>query len=230
MDFNSFLLREYVNLWKEHGLDMEQDLENRLSAMKPSQTRRTSQDENSLESIRHWIGECRRCGLCERRNSIVFGVGDPKAKLMFVGEGPGAEEDTQGLPFVGRAGQLLTKIIQAMGYTRDKVYIANIVKCRPPNNRAPEPNEISSCSPFLRAQIDVIKPRGIVALGLCSAHTLTGLSTPISSLRGKFHKLCWNPNIWIMPTYHPAYLLRNPNAKKMVWDDMKLVQTKMGAA
>lgn len=173
-----------------------------------------------LRLIRADIGECVRCKLHAGRTNLVFGVGSPDARLMFVGEGPGAEEDEQGEPFVGRAGQLLTQIIKAMGYAREQVYIANVVKCRPPGNRNPEPDEIAACSPFLRAQIAAIGPRVIVALGKFAAQTLLRTETPISRLRGRFHHVDGVP---VMPTFHPSYLLRNPAAKREVWEDMKQV-------
>ena len=173
-----------------------------------------------LESIRAVIGDCTRCKLHTGRTNIVFGVGDPEARLMFVGEGPGADEDLEGEPFVGRAGQLLTQIIKAMGFERADVYIANVVKCRPPGNRNPEPDEIATCSPFLEAQIDAIRPLVIVALGKFAAQTLLATETPISRLRGQFHT---RRGVEVMPTFHPSYLLRNPSAKREVWEDMKMV-------
>lgn len=178
----------------------------------------------TLDEIRAQLGDCKRCTLCPDRKNIVFGQGNPKARLVFVGEGPGADEDAQGLPFVGRAGQLLNKIIEAMGYRREDVYIANIVKCRPPLNRTPTPEEIATCSPFLVSQIGLIQPKVVVALGLTAAAFLTQTQGPISGLRGRFHKIHGHPEIPVMPTYHPAYLLRNPPAKKLVWDDLKIVK------
>jgi uracil-DNA glycosylase len=178
-----------------------------------------------LAALREQIGDCTRCKLHRSRTNLVFGVGSAEARLMFVGEGPGADEDQQGEPFVGRAGQLLTQIIKAMGLTREQVYIANVVKCRPPENRNPEPDEIEACSPFLRAQIELIAPEVIVALGKFAAQTLLGSETPISRLRGQFHDL--GP-VAVMPTFHPSYLLRNPGAKREVWDDMKLVMARLG--
>ena len=174
----------------------------------------------ALASIRTEIGDCTRCRLHAGRTNLVFGVGSPESDLMFVGEGPGAEEDAQGEPFVGRAGQLLTQIIRAMGYERGEVYIANVVKCRPPGNRNPEPDEIAECQPFLMRQIDVIRPRVIVALGKFAAQTILGTDAPISRLRGRFHAL---GDAQVMPTFHPSYLLRTPSAKREVWDDMKQV-------
>ena len=177
-----------------------------------------------LRVIRDEIGDCRRCKLHTGRTNLVFGVGNPEARLMFVGEGPGADEDEQGEPFVGRAGQLLTQIIAAMGFTREQVYIANVVKCRPPGNRNPEPDEIAQCVPFLQAQIDAIRPRVIVALGKFAAQTLLQTETPISRLRGHFHHV---GDVQVMPTFHPSYLLRNPGAKREVWEDMKMVMKRL---
>jgi DNA polymerase len=155
----------------------------------------------------------------------VFGVGDPAASLMFVGEGPGADEDLQGEPFVGRAGQLLTRMIEAMGFARSEVYIANVVKCRPPGNRDPEPDEIEACEPFLKAQIAAIRPRVIVALGRFAVQTLLRDTTPVSRQRGKWREY---EGVKLMPTFHPAYLLRNPAEKKPAWDDLQLVMREFG--
>jgi DNA polymerase len=174
----------------------------------------------ALRLIREEIGDCRRCRLSEKRTHVVFGVGNPSARLMFVGEGPGADEDAKGEPFVGRAGQLLTKIIEAMNLKRADVYIANIVKCRPPENRTPLPDETATCSPFLFRQIAAIGPRVIVCLGTPSAQTLLGTRETITRLRGVFREV---EGIKVMPTFHPAYLLRNPAAKREVWEDMKQV-------
>lgn len=179
----------------------------------------------ALAAIRTDLGECTRCKLHTGRTNLVFGVGHPEAPLMFVGEGPGADEDEQGIPFVGRAGQLLTQIIKAMGCDRSEVYIANVVKCRPPGNRNPEPDEIERCEPFLWQQIDVIRPRVVVALGKFAAQTLLRSTESITRLRGRFHRV---GGVEIMPTFHPSYLLRNPAAKREVWDDMKQVMAKLG--
>jgi uracil-DNA glycosylase len=174
----------------------------------------------TLEEIRADIGDCQRCKLCHGRTRIVFGAGNPKARLMFIGEGPGYEEDQAGEPFVGPAGQLLTRIIEAIRLTRDQVYIANVVKCRPPGNRLPEPDEIATCSPFLHRQIAAIQPHYICTLGSCAAQTLLNSKVPISRLRGRF----WDyQKIRVLPTFHPAYLLRNPEKKREVWEDMKLL-------
>ena len=176
----------------------------------------------TLDAVRADIGECTRCKLhALGRHSIVFGVGNPKAELMFVGEGPGHDEDVQGIPFVGRAGQLLTKIIEAIQFTRDEVYIANVVKCRPPENRNPEPDEIATCEPFLFRQIDVIKPRVIVALGTFAAQTLLETKESISRLRGREYKF---HGALLVATFHPAFLLRSPERKRDVWEDMKRVR------
>jgi DNA polymerase len=179
-----------------------------------------------LQALRAEIGECTRCRLSEKRTHVVFGVGSPGARLMFVGEGPGADEDAQGEPFVGRAGQLLTRIIEAMGLSRGEVYIANIVKCRPPENRVPLPDEVATCSPFLMRQIGIIRPRVIVCLGTPSAQTLLGTRETITRLRGAFREVA---GIRVMPTFHPAYLLRNPAAKREVWEDMKQVMAVLSA-
>ena len=177
----------------------------------------------ALAALRDEIGPCTRCKLHTGRTNLVFGTGNPDARLMFVGEGPGGDEDLQGVPFVGRAGQLLTQIIKAMGYEREEVYIANVVKCRPPGNRNPEPDEIERCQPFLMRQIAIIRPAVIVALGKFAAQTLLQTSEPITRLRGHFRPL---GDVQVMPTFHPSYLLRNPSAKREVWEDMKRV---MGA-
>ncbi len=181
----------------------------------------------SLQSIRAEIGDCQRCKLCKGRQNIVFGVGNAKARLMFVGEGPGRDEDIQGEPFVGAAGQLLNRMIEAMGLTRAEVYIANVVKCRPPNNRDPEPDEVAACEPFLRAQIKAVKPEVIVALGRHAVQTLLRDSTPVSRQRGKWREYEGTP---LMPTYHPAYLLRNPAEKRPVWQDLQNVMARLGSS
>jgi len=176
--------------------------------------------KETLEEIRADIGECTRCKLHVKRTHIVFGEGNLKAEIIFVGEGPGHDEDVTGRPFVGRAGQLLTKIIEAMKMKREDVYIANIVKCRPPNNRAPEPDEVATCEGFLHRQIAVIGPKVIVCLGSVAAQNLLKTERKISSFRGQWQD--WH-GVSVMPTYHPAFLLRNPAMKKEVWEDMKKV-------
>lgn len=171
------------------------------------------------------IGDCHRCKLHRSRNRLVFGQGNPEASVVFVGEGPGAEEDRQGIPFVGESGQLLNRMIIAMGLQRGEVYIANVVKCRPPNNRTPEPDEVEACARFLRAQLAVIQPRVIVTLGKPAAHALLRSDRPISALRGQWHDY---EGIPLMPTYHPAYLLRAPEKKRETWQDLQLVMTRLG--
>jgi uracil-DNA glycosylase family 4 len=178
---------------------------------------------DGLVALRDHIGDCTRCKLhLLGRTQVVFGVGNPDADLMFVGEAPGRDEDVQGIPFVGRAGQLLTKIIEAIGLKRDDVYIANVIKCRPPENRNPEPDEVDTCEPFLFQQIDTIKPKVIVALGKFAAQALLRTLDPISRLRGRVYDY---RGAKLIPTFHPAYLLRNPSSKREVWEDMKLVRS-----
>lgn len=180
----------------------------------------TASGFGTLQELRDEIGDCRRCPLSKDRHHIVFGVGNPDADLVFVGEAPGREEDNQGEPFVGMAGQLLTRIISAMGLSRDDVYICNVIKCRPPDNRDPLPAEIEMCEPFLKEQLRIIKPRAICALGSFASQTLLKSEIKISRLRGQFHDYYSVP---LMPTYHPSYLLRNPHAKRDVWEDIKKV-------
>ncbi len=180
----------------------------------------------TLKELRAAIGDCHRCKLWSGRTHLVFGVGNPKAQVMFVGEGPGRDEDLQGEPFVGRAGQLLTDIItKGMGLRREDVYIANVIKCRPPDNRNPEPDEVDSCEPFLVKQIEIIRPRIIVGLGKFAVQTLLKSKVPISKLRGNWHDY---HGIRFMPTFHPAYLLRNPGEKRLVWEDIKKVLKELG--
>lgn len=179
----------------------------------------------ALRAVREWIGDCQRCKLAKGRKTIVFGQGSPQARLMFVGEAPGAEEDEQGLAFVGRAGQLLTRIIEAIGLRREDVFIANVLKCRPPQNRNPEADEVLACQPFLEKQIEVIRPKVLVALGKFAGQFLLKTAEPISRIRGRLGEY---QGIKVMPTYHPAYLLRNPGAKKEVWEDMKVVRALLG--
>lgn len=180
----------------------------------------------TLDELRSALGDCTRCKLSGGRTNIVFGVGNPEASLMFVGEGPGRDEDLRGEPFVGRAGQLLTDIItKGMKLRREDVYIANIVKCRPPNNRDPEPDEVSACRPFVLRQIELVAPKVIVALGRVAAHAMLGTTTPISRLRGRWHEFA---GIKLMPTLHPAYLLRNPADKRLVWEDIQMVMAELG--
>ena len=178
----------------------------------------------TLEEIAADLGDCRRCPLCEKRTKIVFGVGNPNARLVFVGEGPGREEDQRGEPFVGEAGQLLDRIIAAIGLSRPEVYICNVVKCRPPSNRDPQPEEIAACEVFLKRQLASIQPDMVVALGKFAAQTLLREQTPIGKLRGHWSEY---EGIPLMPTFHPAYLLRNPTSKREVWEDMKQVMRRL---
>ncbi|HXN85307.1 MAG TPA: uracil-DNA glycosylase [Candidatus Binataceae bacterium] len=211
---------------KESTIDM-------LARVKPSPEMNSTASkypgiENTadLGSLREFIGECTRCKLHRGRTNIVFGVGDPNADLMFIGEGPGADEDAKGEPFVGRAGQLLTDIIErGMGLKRSQVYICNVVKCRPPENRNPEPDEVLACEPFLFRQIEMVKPRVIVGLGAFAVQCVLRLKTPISKLRGNWHEV---RGIKMMPTFHPAYLLRNPGDKRLVWSDIQEVMKTLG--
>jgi DNA polymerase len=182
----------------------------------------SSDSAAALAAVRADIGDCTRCKLHGLgRRQIVFGVGNPDADLMFVGEAPGSDEDIQGIPFVGRAGQLLTKIIEAIGLKREDVYIANVIKCRPPQNRNPDPDEVDTCEPFLFQQVDIIKPKVIVALGTFAARALLRTLDPISRLRGRVYEY---RGAKLIPTFHPAYLLRNPASKRDVWEDMKVVR------
>ncbi len=203
------------------GVDVSEDVLERMTRWGSGLT----QPPESLEDVSKDLGECQRCPLFKTRTRLVFGVGDPRARLVFVGEGPGHDEDQQGEPFVGAAGQLLTRIIGAMGLSREQVYICNIIKCRPPGNRNPSPEEIATCSPFLKRQLAVIQPDFICSLGTFATQTLLNTQTPISRLRGQFHEF---EGIQVLPTYHPAYLLRNSEKKRDVWNDMKTLMTAMG--
>lgn len=231
-------LREYVASLQESGLDgipvaqagnaqaASVTPTNAVSGQRPVPL--SSEDlprHETLDKIRKDLGDCQRCKLAKTRKNLVFGVGNPQARLVFVGEGPGADEDTKGEPFVGAAGQVLNRIISAMGLKREEVYICNVVKCRPPGNRDPESDEIATCSPFLLRQLQSVNPEVIVALGKPASHTLLGTKEPISKLRGKFRDFHGIP---LMPTYHPSYLLRKQGEGSMesfweVWDDMAQV-------
>ena len=179
----------------------------------------------ALALIREEIGDCTRCGLHTGRNKLVFGDGSPTARLMFIGEGPGADEDAQGLPFVGKAGQLLNNMIAAMGLKREEVYIANVVKCRPPGNRTPEPEEANTCTPFLFKQIDAVRPQVLVALGATAATYLLGQRQPLAGLRGRVHAY---RGMQLIVTYHPAFLLRDPRQKKEAWADLQIAMQELG--
>jgi DNA polymerase len=182
---------------------------------------------SNLEQLGIEASTCEKCRLSRTRTQVVWGTGNPNADLMFIGEAPGRDEDVQGKPFVGRAGQLLTDIIKAMKLTRDDVYIANVIKCRPPENRNPEPDELESCRPYIQRQVELINPKVIVTLGKFALQSLTGKANAVSAARGQWTE--YN-GIKVMPTYHPAYLLRTPSAKKDVWNDMKKVMTALGMA
>jgi uracil-DNA glycosylase len=231
-----------MTLLSDQSTTLIQALDRTLRRMAASGVHGCNLSENAIKKVRSWgtapkderetlgiirmdLGECVRCKLHEKRRNIVFGVGNPKARLVFVGEGPGADEDLKGEPFVGAAGQLLTRIIEAIHLTRNDVYITNIVKCRPPGNRNPEPDEIETCIPFLHRQLKSIGPEFICTLGNVAAHALLGEESPISKLRGKFYSY---PDARLLPTYHPAALLRNAALKRPVWDDMKLLMEAMG--
>jgi DNA polymerase len=211
-------LRAYIELERASGLTEY------LAKDMPWARKDTDGRSADLESLKKEVLNCTACDLHKTRRNCVFGSGNPHARLMFIGEAPGEEEDIQGLPFVGRAGHLLTKIIEAMGMKRTDVYIANILKCRPPNNRAPLPTEILACRQNLKTQIELIKPSIICTLGKFASQTLLKTEMPISALRGRFQD--YN-GIKVMPTFHPAYLLRNPEDKKLVWEDMKKVKREL---
>jgi uracil-DNA glycosylase family 4 len=187
--------------------------------------RQSSDPTDSLEKVAADLQGCMRCKLCEKRKTIVVGEGNPQAELVFVGEGPGEQEDQQGRPFVGKSGQLLDRMIEAMGLKRSDVFICNVVKCRPPDNRNPEADEIEACGNFLARQLDILRPKVVVALGKFAAQTLLQTETPISRLRGEFRSY---RGAKLMPTFHPAYLLRNPDSKKEAWADLQQVAKEMG--
>ena len=207
--------------WGCRGFDCsEQTLHTLESWDRPPASAQAAQTQEGLEDIRNDLGDCRRCVLADGRTHLVFGEGHPQAELVFVGEGPGFEEDRSGRPFVGPAGQLLARIIEAMHLSRERVYICNVVKCRPPENRNPLPEEIGACRPFLERQISAIRPKAICVLGAVAARTLLETDAPISALRGRFHDY---RGIKVMPTFHPSYLLRNPDQKRVVWEDVKKI-------
>jgi DNA polymerase len=218
------VLKMILEFYKELGFER---LPIKLELVKGQESGVKSQQskESSLKALRQEIGDCQRCKLSKGRTNIVFGEGNPNARIMFIGEAPGREEDQQARPFVGDAGQLLTRLINKMGFERDQVYIANIVKCRPPLNRDPQPDEIQQCFPFLERQISIINPEIIMSLGKISAYTLLNVESPISrfsisKIRGKFFDYKGIP---VMPTFHPAYLLRNAKDKWLVWSDAQAV-------
>jgi DNA polymerase len=200
------------------GVDCSPEILDTLNAWNHPQRGASTAAAETLDDIRADLGDCQRCKLCRSRTRIVFGAGHPRARLLFIGEGPGQEEDRAGEPFVGAAGQLLNRIIEAIQLERSDVYIANVVKCRPPGNRLPEPDEIGTCFPFLQRQIAAIRPLFICTLGSCAAQTLLKTSEAVSRLRGRFFDY---EGARVLPTFHPAYLLRNPDKKRAVWEDMK---------
>jgi uracil-DNA glycosylase len=217
-------LKAHLEFFEELGIDgVRLEPEWRSRGEPPEPLNLYGSAAEAIAAIREDLGaDCARCKLHTLgRTQVVFGVGNPSADLMFVGEAPGADEDVQGEPFVGRAGQLLTKIIEAIGLRREEVYIANVIKCRPPGNRNPEPDEVEQCEPFLFRQIDTVKPRVIVALGKFAAQCLLRTNDPITRIRGREFKY---RDAILIPTYHPAYLLRTPSAKREVWEDMKRVR------
>jgi uracil-DNA glycosylase family 4 len=194
------------------------------SASSQAPIQASSPPSDSLEAIRADIGDCQRCKLAPTRTNIVFGSGNPNAELVFVGEAPGYDEDQQGLPFVGRAGQLLTKIIESINLKREDVYICNVLKCRPPENRNPEPDEVAACNPFMKRQLAAIKPKVVCCLGTFAAQTVLQTPAPISKLRGKFYDM---DGMRVIATFHPAYLLRSPDKKREVWEDMKQIRAEL---
>jgi DNA polymerase len=211
-------LRSELELLKDLGFTHLDIQSSQLSAL-------SSHQESELDVLGREASVCTKCKLSGTRTQVVWGTGNPNADLMFIGEAPGRDEDVQGQPFVGRAGQLLTDIIRAMKLTRADVYIANVIKCRPPENRNPEPDELEACRPFIRRQIELIKPKVIVTLGKFALQSLTDKAHAVSAARGQWTEY---EGIKVMPTYHPAYLLRTPSAKKDVWNDMKKVMTELG--
>jgi len=212
-------LKSYLEYLKGIGIEALDVFESKPEGASPNSSPHLSIGP-TLEAVRRELGNCQRCKLHQTRRTLVFGEGNEKATLMFIGEGPGYDEDVQGRPFVGKAGQLLTKIIQSIHLQREEVYIANIIKCRPPQNRNPEPDEIQRCHPFLLKQIHAIQPKIICALGTFAAQTLLKTDAKITTLRGRFFD---RGGIKVIPTYHPAYLLRNPERKREVWEDMKKI-------
>jgi len=223
-------LKNLVEVHREMGLEpppISNEVLDFLEAGAPetSGSPGQSDDVGSLEELRSFMGECRRCKLHKGRSRLVFGEGSPRSEVVFVGEGPGREEDMAGRPFVGKAGGLLTRIIKAMGLAREEVYICNVVKCHPPKNRDPEEDEMQACIPFLKQQLTIIRPGVICALGKVAGQGLLGRDFKITRERGKWHSYM---DIPVMPTYHPAYLLRNPSAKRQVWEDVQKIMKHMG--
>jgi len=227
---NSNELADQLEFFRDIGIDSLSLRKDRITAsMAAPETQNAvpivvSNDMTTLDSIRAEIGDCQRCKLAPQRTNIVFGSGNPDAELVFVGEAPGYDEDQQGLPFVGRAGQLLTKIIESINLKREDVYICNVLKCRPPDNRNPEPDEVASCNPFLKKQLATIRPKIVCCLGTFAAQTVLQMAAPISKLRGKFFDM---DGMRVIATFHPAYLLRSPDKKREVWEDMKQIRAEL---
>ena len=227
---NSNELADQLEFFRDIGIDSLALHKDRITAsMAAPETQNAvpivvSNDVTTLDSIRAEIGDCQRCKLAPQRTNIVFGSGNPGAELVFVGEAPGYDEDQQGLPFVGRAGQLLTKIIESINLKREDVYICNVLKCRPPDNRNPEPDEVASCNPFLKKQLATIRPKIVCCLGTFAAQTVLQMAAPISKLRGKFFDM---EGMRVIATFHPAYLLRSPDKKREVWEDMKQIRAEL---
>src|SRR6516165_3407308 len=223
---NSNELADQLEFLRDIGIDSLVTLKDRTAVPETQSVIpiTTSNDMTTLDSVRAEMGDCQRCKLAPKRTNLVFGSGNPGAELVFVGEAPGYDEDQQGLPFVGRAGQLLTKIIESINLKREDVYICNVLKCRPPDNRNPEPDEVASCNPFLKKQLATIRPKIVCCLGTFAAQTVLQTAAPISRLRGKFHDL---DGIRVIATFHPAYLLRSPEKKRDVWEDMKQIRAEL---
>jgi len=211
-------IRSYIEAEKVYGIS--EVLIPNANAVKIRRTKKVSKAE-LLAVIRNEVFNCKRCSLHKARRNVVFGDGNPNAKLLLVGEAPGYEEDLQGLPFVGQAGKLLTRIIESIGLTRNSVYICNVLKCRPPGNRSPLPEEISVCKTYLIRQIQIISPKAILCLGKYASQAVLGVDDPITNIRGKDYDY---KGIHLIPTFHPAYLLRNPNSKKYVWEDLQKIK------
>ena len=227
---NSNELADQLEFFRDIGIDSLSLLKDQIAVPEIQSTVPSTipttipNDVTTLDSIRAEIGDCQRCKLAPKRTNIVFGSGNSSAELVFVGEAPGYDEDQQGLPFVGRAGQLLTKIIESINLKREDVYICNVLKCRPPDNRNPEPDEVAACNPFLRKQLATIQPKIVCCLGTFAAQTVLQIAAPISKLRGKFFDM---DGIRVIATFHPAYLLRSPEKKREVWEDMKQIRAEL---
>ncbi len=227
MKDKGFDILSYVEYLRSQGVDFIPlpSVKNQRKFMRSVETGTEDLKKGQLEDLRRELGECRRCRLHETRTNVVFGEGNPDAAVVFVGEAPGEEEDRTGRPFVGRAGQLLTRMIEAMTLKRDKVYICNVLKCRPPDNRDPLPDEVSTCFPFLKRQLEIIRPRVVVTLGKHALKVLTGERAGVTTVHGRWYN---NMGMRILPTFHPAFLLRYPSMKRAAWDDLKKVMKELG--